>query len=135
MLYINERKSMDDAIMTMCNEHVPTERSRERVRDLVMSGAPKYIIAEIIEIDDQTLTKHYKRELKVAKTEAIERIGKTVYQQALEGNEKSQALYLKTQGASHGWVEKQVIENVEAEETQALKEKILELEGKYERDY
>jgi hypothetical protein len=117
------------------NKHIVTPELKQRVCDLVMSGAPQYIIAEIIGIDEDTLKKHYKRELNTAKTEAIERIGKTVYQQALEGNEKSQALYLKTQGASHGWVEKQIVENVNSEDTQALKEKMKELEQKYERDY
>ena len=117
------------------NTHYPTPESKQRVCDLVMSGAPKYIIAEIIGIDDETLTKHYKTELSTAKTIAIERIGKTVYQQALEGNEKSQALYLKTQGASHGWIEKQVIETVGNDDTKELKDKIKELEDKYKRDY
>jgi len=121
--------------MVMSNEHIPTPELRQRVCDLVMSGAPKYIIAEIIGIDDDTLGKHYKTELNTAKTIAVERIGKTVYQQALEGNEKSQALYLKTQGASHGWVEKQVIETNTTDDTKELKEKMKELEEKYKRDY
>lgn len=121
--------------MVMSNEHQVTEALKQRVTDLVMSGAPKYIIAEIIGIDDDTLSKHYKRELNVSKTEAVERIGKTVYQQALDGCAKSQNLYLKTQGASHGWVEKQIVENVSNEDTQALKDKLKELEGKYEKDY
>lgn len=119
----------------MAHEHVPCATLKQRVCDLVMSGAPLAIICEIIGLDDDTLKKHYSRQLKTAKTEAIERIGKTVYQQALNGNEKSQALYLKTQGASHGWVEKQVIETVSAEDTQALKDKIAELEGKFDKDY
>lgn len=121
--------------MVMSNEHIPTDELRQRVSDLVMCGTPIYLICEIVGINDDTLRKHYGRELKTAKSIAIERIGKTVYQQALSGNEKSQALYLKTQGASQGWVEKQVIETVEGEDTQALKEKIAELEAKHERDY
>lgn len=121
--------------MVMSNEHIPTDALRQRVCDLVMSGSPKYIIAEIIGIDDETLTKHYKYELSTAKTIAIERIGKTVYQQALEGDSKAQALYLKTQGSSHGWVEKQVIETNVSDDTQALKDKIKELEEKYTKDY
>lgn len=117
------------------NLHKPTEAIRQRVCDLVMSGAPLYIIAEILNMDEATLNKHYKREIKTAKTEAIERIGKTVYQRALEGDPKAYTLYLKTQGASHGWVEKQVVETVSSDETLALKEKVRELEGKFVRDY
>lgn len=121
--------------MTMDNAHLPTCALRQRVSDLVMSGAPIHIICEIIEINDDTLRKHYGKELKTAKTIAIERIGKTVYQQALEGDSKAQALYLKTQGSSHGWVEKQVIETVSAEDTQALKDKIRELEQVHTKEY
>lgn len=117
------------------NTHVPTPELRQRVCDLVMSGAPIHIICEIISIDDDTLRKHYKFELATAKAIAIERIGKTVYQQALEGDSKAQALYLKTQGASQGWVEKQVIETTTADDTKELKDKVRELESKFERDY
>lgn len=117
------------------NEHIPSAAQRQRVCDLVMCGTPKYLIAEVLEISVMTLDKHYHRELGTAKTLAIERIGKTVYQQAIEGDSKAQALYLKTQGASHGWVEKQVIENVSSEEAEQLKSKISELEEQYKRDY
>ncbi len=119
----------------MLNDHVPTGNLRQRVCDLVMSGAPIHIICEILEINDDTLRKYYGREIKTAKTIAIERIGKTVYQQALDGDSKAQALYLKTQGASQGWVEKQIVENVSSEDTQALKIQIKELEEKFVRDY
>lgn len=117
------------------NAHVPTDDLRQRVCDLVMSGAPIHIICEILDIDDDTLRKYYSKELKTAKTVAIERIGKTVYQQAIEGDSKAQALYLKTQGASQGWIEKQIVETVSNDESQALKLKIKELEEKYEKDY
>jgi hypothetical protein len=117
------------------NKHVPTPELRQRICDLVMSGAPHHIICEILEINDDTLRKYYAKELKTAKTIAIERIGKTVYQQAIDGDNKAQALYLKTQGASQGWIEKQVIETTSVDDTQALKDKIKELETKYDKDY
>lgn len=117
------------------NTHYPTQEQRRRVTDLAMSGIPKYLICKIVDLDDDTLNKHYRRELEHAQAEAVERIGKTVYQQAMEGSEKSQALYLKTQGAKFGWIEKQIVETVSADDTQALKDKIKELEGKFERDY
>lgn len=121
--------------MVMHNTHQPTDELKQRVIDLVRCGTPKHLIAEVIEIDDATLNKHYAKELKTAKTTAIERIGKTVYQQALEGNNKAQALYLKTQGADHGWVEKQVIEQRNDREVDEMRKTIEELEEKYQRDY
>ena len=121
--------------MVMHNTHQVTNALKQRVCDLVMSGAPIHIICEIIGIDDDTLKKHYKFELTTAKTIAIERIGKTVYQQALAGDSKAQALYLKTQGACQGWIEKQIVETTNTDETLELKNKIKELEDKFERDY
>lgn len=117
------------------NAHVPTPESRQRVSDLAMTGIPKYLIAEIIEIDDDTLAKHYPKELSTAKPQAVERVGKTVIMQALNGDPKAQALYLKTQGKDYGWVEKQVIENNNSVENNELKDKIKEIEEKYRRDY
>ncbi len=117
------------------NTHKPTEHMRQRVRDLAVAGIPIYMIAKIIKIDDETLTKHYKYELECSEPEAVERVSKTVVMQALEGDTKSQSLYLKTKGAKYGWVEKQIVENVSSEDTQALKDKIKELEDKYTKDY
>jgi hypothetical protein len=73
--------------------------------------------------------------LSTAQAQAVERITKTVYQQAVEGDSKAQALYLKTQGAKFGFVEKQVVENVDSADTQALKEQVKALEDKYHRDF
>lgn len=121
--------------MVMHNTHQPTKQLRQRISDLVMCGTPLHIICEIVDLADETIRKYYAKELLTAKSIVIERIAKTVYQQAVDGDPKAQALYLKTQGASQGWVEKQVVENVNNDDTQALKDKIKELEGKFERDY
>lgn len=121
--------------MAIHNPHEPTEQLRQRVTDLATAGIPKYLIAKIIKIDDETLTKHYDYELSCAQPEAVERISKVVAIQAEGGCPKAQALYLKTQGAKFGWIEKQVIESVNADDTKELKDKIKELEDKYKRDY
>lgn len=121
--------------MAMSNEHQPTQALRQRVTDLAVAGIPQYLIAKVIKIDDDTLRKHYQHELVCAQAEAVERISKVVAIQAQDGDPKAQALYLKTQGAKYGWVEKQVVENISSEDTLALKDKIAELEGKFNKDY
>lgn len=121
--------------MAIHNPHEPTKALRQRVTDLATAGIPVYLIAKIIKIDDETLTKHYDYELSCAQPEAVERIAKVVAIQAEAGDPKAQALYLKTQGAKFGWVEKQVIENKTADDTKELKDKLKELEAKFERDY
>lgn len=121
--------------MAIHNPHEPTERLRQRVTDLAIAGIPQYMIAKVIRIDDDTLKKHYHRELECSEPEAVERVASTVVMQALNGNEKSQSLYLKTKGAKYGWVEKQVVETVNADDTLELKVKLAELEAKFQSDY
>ena len=121
--------------MTIHNPHEVTEALRQRVSDLAIAGIPQYMIANVIGIDDDTLKKYYQRELDCSEPEAVERVASTVVMQAINGNEKSQALYLKTKGAKYGWVEKQVIENQAPDETKELKDKLKELEAKFQRDY
>lgn len=121
--------------MAINNQHEPTPELRQRIIDLAQAGIPKYLIAKIVKIDDETLTKHYEYELETAIPEAVGRIAKVVAIQAQEGDAKAQALYLKTQGARYGFVEKQVVESVSSDDTLALKAKIAELESKFTRDY
>lgn len=117
------------------NTHKPTEELRTRVKDLAIAGVPLYLIAKIIKLDEETVRKHYDYELNCAQAECVSRIAKVVAIQAEGGDSKAQALYLKTQGAKFGFVEKQVIESKNADETQALKDKVKELESKFDRDY
>jgi hypothetical protein len=117
------------------NTHVPTPELRQRITDLAIAGIPVYLIAKIVKLDDETVTKHYDYELSCSQAEAVQRIAKVVALQAEAGDPKAQALYLKTQGAKFGFVEKQVIETKTADDTKELKEKLKELEAKFERDY
>lgn len=117
------------------NTHKPTPELRQRITDLAIAGIPVYLIAKIVKLDDETVTKHYDYELSCSQAEAVQRIAKVVAIQAENGNEKSQALYLKTVGAKFGFVEKQIVETKNSDDTKELKDKIKELEIKFERDY
>ena len=121
--------------MTINNEHIPTVALRQRVADLSCAGIPIHLIAEIIDLSIDTVRKHYNRELKTAQAELVEKLTRVVALQAQNGNEKSQALYLKTQGAKFGFVEKQVIEQTDSKETEELRNKIAELENTHDKDY
>jgi len=117
------------------NTHVPTPELRQRITDLAIAGIPVYLISKIVKLDDETITKHYDYELSCSQPQAVTRIAKVVALQAEAGDPKAQALYLKTQGAKFGWVEKQIVETKNTDETKDLKDKIKELEAKHERDY
>lgn len=119
------------------NKYQPNLDHTKRVYDMSRAGIPAHLIAKIIGIGEDTLKKYYEHELSIATPEAVEAIANTVYSQALnDGCTKSQALYLKTRGAKFGWVERQVIDNVQSqEELDRLKAKLKELESKHEKDY
>ena len=117
------------------NAHKPTAAISQRIKDLAIAGIPKYLIAKIVRLDEDTVTKYYSAEFETAQAEAVMRIGQVVARQAEEGDSKAQALYLKTQGAKFGWIEKQILENVSSDETKELREQIKALEEKYQRDY
>lgn len=118
------------------NEHIPTDESRLTVELYARAGIPAHLIADIIEIDTDTLNKYYTKELQHATPKAIARIASTIYQQALNGDMKAANLYMKTQGARYGWIEKQVIEvGTDNKETKELEERVLELENKHTKEY
>ena len=117
------------------NTHVKTDELSTQVKELSVAGIPQYLIAKIIKIDDETLTKHYQYELTCSEPQVVARIARIVAMQAEDGCTKSQALLLKTRGSKYGWVEKHVVENVDSSETEALKLKVAELEGKFASDY
>lgn len=121
--------------MGLSNQHKFEQSIYNRIMDLARCGIPQCLIAQIIDLDEDTMLKYYKRAVVLAQPEIVEKIGRTVIQQAIAGNEKSQALYLKTQGAKFGWVEKQVVEQVDNTETSELKDKIQALEDKASKDY
>lgn len=117
------------------NEHEPTYNLRKRVKDLVVAGISHENIARIIDISPITLNKHYHKELALALDETIERIGSKAVQMAEQGNEKMAMFVLKTKGASRGWQERQVIEQLDSKETNELKERIAALEEQHTKDY
>lgn len=120
-----------------CNvEHIPSQVQRMRVRDLVSAGIPKRDIARIIGISENTLNKHYRRELESSEQEMIEAVSKVAVQKALDGNEKMLAYVLSRKGNKYGWVDKQVIEaSTDPSQLKELKDKIEQLEHEHEKDY
>ena len=56
------------------NTHKPTPELRQRITDLAIAGIPVYLIAKIVKLDDETVTKHYDYELSCSQAEAVQRI-------------------------------------------------------------
>jgi hypothetical protein len=75
--------------------HVPTPISRELVKSLVALGEPQEKIADIIDIDEKTLRKHYREELDHSLPLLLSRVANTAYKKALDGDPKMIELVLK----------------------------------------
>ena len=89
-------------------EHIPTDESKKLVRSLSAVGIKYVDIASKLEISDDTLVKHYKKDLEDGRTDANASIGQTLFQQAKNGNTAAAIFWLKTRA---GWKETNAIEH------------------------
>ena len=89
-------------------EHIPTEESKKLVRSLSAVGIKYVDIASKLEISDDTLVKHYKKDLEDGRTDANASIGQTLFQQAKNGNTAAAIFWLKTRA---GWKETNAVEH------------------------
>ncbi len=89
-------------------EHIPTEETRKLVRSLSAVGIRYVDIASKLEISDDTLVKHYKKDLEDGRTDANASIGQTLFQQAKNGNTAAAIFWLKTRA---NWKETNAVEH------------------------
>lgn len=112
---------------------------RELAKDIKRfrrAGVPTTTIARMINIDHDTLKRHYSKELNDTHAHSIAELSDCAYEQALNGSEKLLMFLLKTQGSRYGFNEKQVIETIKSSESvDELKLKIAELEDKHKQEY
>ena len=78
-------------------EHIPTDDQRRLVESTSGLGLPHEQIAMLVEIDDKTLRKHYRKELDLGKAKANSQIAKTLYQKAVAGDTTSLIWWTKAQ--------------------------------------
>jgi hypothetical protein len=98
-------------------EHIPSEETRKLVRSLSAVGIKYVDIAGKLDISDDTLVKHYKKDLENGRIDANASIGQTLFQQAKDGNTAAAIFWLKTR--AH-WKETQVNEFVNPDGTPLL---------------
>jgi len=117
-------------------EHKRNNAIAAQVESYARAGIPVYIISKILKIDESVIKKNYTAELLKAEPDMIEQVANVAFMKAIEGNEKMIQLILSKKGAKYGWIEKQVIDNVNSiEELEALKQKLAKLEKEHEKDY
>jgi len=83
----------------------PTEEQHRTVRAMSGFGIPQADIATLLEIDDKTLRKHFRRELDRGSIEATTKVAQTLFQMATSGQNTAAAIFWMK--ARAGWREKQ----------------------------
>lgn len=88
----------------------PTDEERKMVSQMAAVGIPHEQIALVVRdgISADTLTRHFKEELRTARVKANARIGGTLYNKAINGDTTAAIFWAKTQ---MGWAEKTVNEH------------------------
>lgn len=65
--------------MARGKQHVPTDTSRKQVKAMSSYGIPQEDIAGVLDIDEKTLRKHYRRELDTAEAQANSLVAQNLF--------------------------------------------------------
>ena len=87
--------------------HEPSKESRQLVQLHATIGTPQKVIADILDIDDKTLTKYYRAELDQAMARANASVGGALFNKATKGDTAAMIFWMKTRA---GWREKQEVD-------------------------
>tara|TARA_S200002703_G_C3752518_1_gene231549 strand:+ start:686 stop:1045 length:360 start_codon:yes stop_codon:yes gene_type:complete len=89
----------------------PTDDERKQVGQMVAVGIPTEQIAMVIRggIDNDTLMKHFKTEVRESKILANAKVGGTLFNKVMNGDTAAAIFWAKTQ---MGWSEKQIHEHM-----------------------
>ena len=87
--------------------HVKTDENAERVEALCAYGMDHVMIAAMLGISHDTLTKYYRDELDVGKSKVVEQVANSLKRNAMSGDVQAQKFFLSSRA---GWAEKQTHE-------------------------
>lgn len=94
-------------------QHKPTADTRAKVQKMSGYGVPQPMIAGVFDICENTLKKHYARELALGKGLACASIGQRIYQRAFEDGDVTALIwYTKTQ---MGWTDKTQVDHTSSD--------------------
>ena len=71
----------------------PTDEQRRTVRGMSGFGIPQADIATLLEIDDKTLRKYFRRELDRGSIEATTKVAQTLFQMATSGQNTAASIF------------------------------------------
>ena len=77
-------------------QHEPTDENRALVKSLSAMGTRYVDIALKLEINTDTLTKYYSRELELGRVDANAKVAQGLFNQAVNGNTSAGIFWIKT---------------------------------------
>ena len=89
--------------------HQPTDQQRRQVEAMAGYGVPIKQIAAIMDMSDNTLMKHYRKELDAGDAKATAKVAETLYRKAVEDRDTASIIFWMK--ARAGWSEKQRLEH------------------------
>lgn len=118
------------------NEFIPSLDDRCKVQNWVFAGVPIEVMATLLEIDDETLTKKFAKELKTGKSEKIVALANTAIKRAIVDESDAMLKYLlSTRGHDHGFTERTITESADSAELEDLRKRTEQLEKKHEAEF
>lgn len=93
-------------------KHSPTKAQRELVSLHATMGTTQADIANLLEIDDKTLRKHYRKELDQSVAKANATIGGALFNKAKAGDTTAMIFWMKTRAR---WSEKTEIDHTSSD--------------------
>jgi len=89
--------------------HKPTAEQRRMVEAMSAYGIPQDDIALVIQVDRNTLAKHYRHELDEATAKANAKVAERLYDRAMDGDVKAMMFWLERRGGD-AWRNKPVVQ-------------------------
>jgi hypothetical protein len=104
-------------------KHIPTPETREKVLEMSSFGISRRCIADILDINEDTLYTHYKQELETSTEKMIFKVAKTLFEKAVYDKDVTSMIFmLKTRGRWRTVDNESVLESNEK-----LREEMLQL--------
>lgn len=75
--------------------HVPTRAGRRLIKRMVSAGLSQEMIAQVLEININTLVKHYRKELDTGLSESIALAERSLFRRGLKGDTAALIFWLK----------------------------------------
>lgn len=101
--------------------HEPSKQTRELVSLHATMGTDQGSIADLLDIDDKTLRKHYRKELDQSVVKANATIGGVLFNKAKSGDTAAMIFWMKTRAR---WTERHELDHTSSDGTMTPKPSI-----------